>query len=196
MAETKRKTRDGGRRERSSKKPKPNKKVKSADKSERKGPRLPNALRKELERLNPRTADTDDEEIGSDEEVLGQDLYEYEEGVPEEESKKNRRFDPVDNLDYELPEDFEVRRYLIKMLLCIVAHSCRLQFFFLLKCLLQCFVCVMQDENVSSDDDHGVKNAGEIEDEDEVKEEDEGRTIREIPSETFEGKKMLECVLN
>lgn len=116
MAETKRKTRDGGKRERSSKKPKPNKKGKSAGKSERKGPRLPNALRKELERLNPRTADTDDEEIGSDEEVLGQDLYEYEEGVPEEESKKNRRFDPVDNLDYELPEDFEVRHYLIKML--------------------------------------------------------------------------------
>ncbi|KAK9945694.1 hypothetical protein M0R45_011193 [Rubus argutus] len=102
MAETKRKTRDEGRRERS--------------------------------------------KIGSDGEVLGQDLYEYEEGVPEEESKKNRRFDPVDNLDYELPEDFE-------------------------------------DENVSSDDDNEVKNAGVIEAEDEVKEEDEGRTIREIPSE-------------
>lgn len=45
---------------------------------------------------------------------------------------------------------------------------------------------------MSSDDDNELKNAGEIE----AKEEDEGRTIREIPSETFEGKKMLECVLN
>lgn len=49
---------------------------------------------------------------------------------------------------------------------------------------------------MSSDDDNEVKNAGVIEAEDEVKEEDEGRTIREIPSETFEGKIMLECVLN
>lgn len=49
---------------------------------------------------------------------------------------------------------------------------------------------------MSSDDDNELKNAGEIEAEDEAKEEDEGRTIREIPSETFEGKKMLECVLN
>lgn len=49
----------------------------------------------------------------------------------------------------------------------------------------------MQDENVSSDDDNEVKNAGDIEADDEVKEEDEGRTIREIPSETFEGKKIL-----
>ncbi|XP_004290799.1 PREDICTED: uncharacterized protein C57A7.06 [Fragaria vesca subsp. vesca] len=106
MAETKRKSRDDGRRQQS-KKPRTNKKGKgAADKAERKGPRLPNALRKELERLNPRTADSD-EEVPSDEEALAQDLYEYEEGRPEEESKKNRRFDPVDNLDYELPEDFE-----------------------------------------------------------------------------------------
>ncbi|PRQ26398.1 putative small-subunit processome, Utp14 protein [Rosa chinensis] len=161
MAETKRKTRDDGSRQRSSsKKPKTSKKGKSADKAERRGPRLPNALRKELDRLNPRTADSD-EEIGSDEEALGQDLYEYEEGLPEEESKKNRRFDPVDNLDYELPEDFE-------------------------------------DENVSSDDDNEARNGGESEADDEVKEENDGRRIGEMPTQTVEGrrKKMNNVVVS
>lgn len=41
------------------------------------------------------------------EEVDG-DVYEYEEGVPEEERGKNKRFDDVDRLEYELPSDFEV----------------------------------------------------------------------------------------
>ncbi|PQQ03114.1 hypothetical protein Pyn_33969 [Prunus yedoensis var. nudiflora] len=60
---------------------------------------------KELERLNPF-----DEGFGSDEdqeEVYGRDLYEYEEELPEEESKKNRRYDPVENLEYKMPEEFE-----------------------------------------------------------------------------------------
>ncbi|KAE8657654.1 ABC transporter B family member 5 [Hibiscus syriacus] len=35
------------------------------------------------------------------------DVYEYEDEVPQEESRKNRRFDPVDNYEYEIPEDFE-----------------------------------------------------------------------------------------
>ena len=73
-------------------------------KNARKGPRLPTAIRQEVERLNPRQ-DFDDEDIESDE---GNDVYEYEEGVPEEESKKNRRFDRVENYEYELPENFEV----------------------------------------------------------------------------------------
>ncbi|BBN68505.1 U3 ribonucleoprotein family protein [Prunus dulcis] len=41
------------------------------------------------------------------EEVYGRDLYEYEEELPEEESKKNRRYDPVENLEYQMPEEFE-----------------------------------------------------------------------------------------
>ncbi|CAB4291839.1 unnamed protein product [Prunus armeniaca] len=102
MAETKRKSRGEakGRRGKPSKKQK-----KGTDTRERKGPRLPNALRKELERLNPV-----DEGFGSDEdqeEVYGRDLYEYEEELPEEESKKNRRYDPVENLEYQMPEEFE-----------------------------------------------------------------------------------------
>ncbi|XP_050363298.1 uncharacterized protein C57A7.06 [Argentina anserina] len=146
MAETKRKTRDDGRRQQRGGGG-GGKKGKGGDKAERKGPRLPNALRKVLDRPNPRTADSD-EELASDEETLAQDLYEYEEGRPEEESKKNRRFDPVDNLDYELPEDFE-------------------------------------DENVSSDDDNEAQNDAE----DEFKSENDGRRIREIPSEPTEGRK-------
>lgn len=103
MAETKRKSRG----EAKGKRGKPSKKQKKGtDTRERKGPRLPNALRKELERLNPV-----DEGFGSDEdqeEVYGRDLYEYEEELPEEESKKNRRYDPVENLEYQMPEEFEV----------------------------------------------------------------------------------------
>lgn len=75
----------------------------------RRGPRLPNALQKELNRLNPaveRGFSDGDEDINFDD-TVGNDVYEYEEGVPEEESKKNKRFDPVDNYEYELPEDFE-----------------------------------------------------------------------------------------
>ncbi|KAJ8898612.1 hypothetical protein K2173_004225 [Erythroxylum novogranatense] len=71
------------------------------------GPRLPNALRKELDRVNPKNqfnSGEEDEDISSDE---GNDFYEYEEGVPEEESKKNRRYDPVDNYEYELPDQFQ-----------------------------------------------------------------------------------------
>ncbi|KAM3345365.1 hypothetical protein P3S68_025074 [Capsicum galapagoense] len=67
----------------------------------RTGPRLPNTMLKELQ-LPKRYTDSDDDEI-----VNNNDLYEYEEGVAEEESKKNRRFDPVQNYQYELPDDFE-----------------------------------------------------------------------------------------
>ena len=86
------------------------KKKKSKGNDVRKGPRLPNSLRKEIERLNPSTQlNSDDEDINSDEgEFLTDDIYEYEEKIPQEESRKNRRFDPVENFEYELPEDFEV----------------------------------------------------------------------------------------
>ncbi|CAI9288695.1 unnamed protein product [Lactuca saligna] len=72
------------------------------EKNWKKGPHLPNALQKELNSLNP--TNRSDEEIHSDEDI---DVYEYEENIPEEESKKNRRYDPVDNFEYELPKDFE-----------------------------------------------------------------------------------------
>ncbi|XP_072977853.1 uncharacterized protein C57A7.06 [Typha angustifolia] len=69
------------------------------------GPRLPAALRKELDHLNPdrnSSSDAEDDD-GRDRD----DVYEYEESIPEEESRKNRRFDPVDSYEYELPEEFE-----------------------------------------------------------------------------------------
>ena len=36
------------------------------------------------------------------------DVYEYEEDEAPEDSCKNRRFDDVERLEYELPSDFEV----------------------------------------------------------------------------------------
>uniref|UniRef100_A0A803L0C6 Uncharacterized protein n=1 Tax=Chenopodium quinoa TaxID=63459 RepID=A0A803L0C6_CHEQI len=83
---------------------------------ERRGPRLPSAFRKQLDNLgNPNLYGNsdddveDDEVIDSDEGELNyvKDLYEYEEEVAEEESKKNRRFDHVENYEYELPEKFK-----------------------------------------------------------------------------------------
>ncbi|CAN0889043.1 U3 small nucleolar RNA-associated protein 14 [Linum grandiflorum] len=72
----------------------------------RTGPHLPNALLKEMDGMNPssRFDEELDEDVGFD---AGKDFYEYEEGVPEEEAKKNRRFDNIKNFEYELPEDFE-----------------------------------------------------------------------------------------
>lgn len=75
------------------------------EKKKRKGPRLPNSLRKEIDRLNTNSLNGSDEDIDSDE---ARDFYEYEEPLPQEESGKNRRFDPVENYEYELPEKFEV----------------------------------------------------------------------------------------
>ncbi|XP_024026216.1 uncharacterized protein C57A7.06 [Morus notabilis] len=113
MAETKRKSRDNP----NGKKSKKQKTLATQrdNKRKRRGPRLPSKFRKELDRLNPSGAGRSpsgsdaEERIDSDEgEVYaGNDVYEYEEGVTEEESKKNRRFDQVENLEYEMPEDFE-----------------------------------------------------------------------------------------
>lgn len=60
-----------------------------------------------MNHANPSTSD--DEEIDSDD---ANDVYEYEEAVPEEESSKNRRYDPVENFEYELPQQFEVGLFL------------------------------------------------------------------------------------
>lgn len=107
MAEKKRKSKEGsgggGRLQNRRKNSKPNTVKK------RTGPRLPSNFRKELDLVNHNTLDGgSEEEIHSDEGELGNNLYEYEEGVPEEESKKNRRFDPVENFEYDLPADFKV----------------------------------------------------------------------------------------
>ncbi|KAK2965173.1 hypothetical protein RJ640_019928 [Escallonia rubra] len=114
MVETKRKTRDeskgnkgGGQRMRNhtnSNQKKGTKTNKREERRKRTGPRLPNALQREIDLKNPRAPSISDEEIDSDE---ANDLYEYEEAIPEEQSKKNRRYDPVDNLEYELPDDFK-----------------------------------------------------------------------------------------
>lgn len=105
MVEKKRKDRDENRHKNRGEFKKKNKKNgRNSSKQDREarrrtGPRLPNALRKELDRLNPTTQLSEDDATN--------DLYEYEEALPEEESKKNKRFDPVDNYEYELPEEFE-----------------------------------------------------------------------------------------
>lgn len=75
---------------------------KSEDEKRRTGPRLPQSLRKELDRINP-----NDQSCSEEDEGINGDVYEYEEEVPEEESKKNRRFDSVENYEYKLPEDFK-----------------------------------------------------------------------------------------
>ncbi|KAI3930259.1 hypothetical protein MKW92_033836, partial [Papaver armeniacum] len=117
MAETKRKRIDNGGKRKPIQSSSGNKKRRKNKKDEKhSGPRLPNQLRKQIEFLDNikpvhSDGDEDDEEIDSDEEVGGlhinDDLYEYEEVIPEEESKKNRRFDPVDNLEYELPDEYK-----------------------------------------------------------------------------------------
>lgn len=111
MAGMKRKSREGNKGKAAFKKKKNQSSSGGADgRRKRTGPRLPNAMLKELQ-LPKRYTDSDDDEIGSgdgDDVVVNNDLYEYEEGVAEEESKKNRRFDPVQNYQYELPDDFEV----------------------------------------------------------------------------------------
>nr|XP_009417726.1 PREDICTED: uncharacterized protein C57A7.06 [Musa acuminata subsp. malaccensis] len=71
----------------------------------RHGPRIPTALHKDLKRLNPERSH--DESDWESEEMMEENAYEYEEAVAEEEARKNRRFDSVENYEYELPEDFE-----------------------------------------------------------------------------------------
>jgi U3 small nucleolar RNA-associated protein 14 len=67
------------------------------------GPHLPNKMRRELESLAPardRGSDSDDED-----DVVGEDVYEYEEGVPEEEARKNDRYDAVKTYEYDFDSD-------------------------------------------------------------------------------------------
>uniref|UniRef100_A0A0D9VTV7 Uncharacterized protein n=1 Tax=Leersia perrieri TaxID=77586 RepID=A0A0D9VTV7_9ORYZ len=71
----------------------------------RHGPRLPTALRRQLDALgpDPSRGSDDDEEAGSDEGA--DDVYEYEEAVPEEEAGKNGRYDAVEKYEYEFDSD-------------------------------------------------------------------------------------------
>ncbi|EMS48037.1 U3 small nucleolar RNA-associated protein 14 [Triticum urartu] len=69
------------------------------------GPHLPNKLRRELESLGPardRGSDNDDDD---EDDVVGEDVYEYEEGVPEEEARKNDRYDAVAKYEYDFDSD-------------------------------------------------------------------------------------------
>lgn len=104
------------------------KKRKDDSNNKKKGPRLPSQLRKEIDLLNPNPTNVEDA-IDSDESegLAGRnDLYEYDEPIPQEELKKNRRFDPVDNLEYELPDEFEVwvssllPRFLLFLFVCVL----------------------------------------------------------------------------
>ncbi|KAL6978382.1 hypothetical protein U1Q18_020050 [Sarracenia purpurea var. burkii] len=110
MAEKKRKTRGHNRESTkklnhsSFKTPSNTKKNKKGEMRKRTGPHLPNALLKELDLVNHSNPSNTDEEITSDD---ANDVYEYEEVIPEEESGKNRRYDPVENFEYELPEQFK-----------------------------------------------------------------------------------------
>lgn len=104
VAEARQKTQRGNKKR---KLPKPKTIKAKGERSKKTGPRLPLVMRKELERLNHRTVESDGE-IGSDDALYNGDVYEYEESVPEEETKKNNRFDPVENFEYELPDNFEV----------------------------------------------------------------------------------------
>nr|GLL43488.1 uncharacterized protein C57A7.06-like isoform X1 [Ipomoea trifida] len=70
----------------------------------RHGPGLPNVLRKQIALQDASDSDA------ADSDVAAGDLYEYEQGFAEEESKKNKRYDPVENYLselHELPEDFK-----------------------------------------------------------------------------------------
>ncbi|CAH9146993.1 unnamed protein product [Cuscuta epithymum] len=63
------------------------------------GPGLPNVLRKQLALQNASDTDSIDSDFAAD-----NDLFENEEVVAEEESKKNKRYDPVDNYLGELQD--------------------------------------------------------------------------------------------
>ncbi|TKY61773.1 U3 small nucleolar RNA-associated protein 14 [Spatholobus suberectus] len=94
MGEKKRKERDEGNRRRQKSKRNPDTQRK------KRGPRLPSSLQKQLDRLNPTTSfDT----IDSDDDI---DVYEYEEERAEEESTKNKRYDPA-SVDDDLSQEIE-----------------------------------------------------------------------------------------
>ncbi|CAD6211133.1 unnamed protein product [Miscanthus lutarioriparius] len=72
-------------------------------KRQRHGPQLSKAMRRELDEMGPGPARGSDDEEGSDE--VAEDVYEYEEGVPEEEAGKNGRYDAVAKYEYNFDSD-------------------------------------------------------------------------------------------
>ncbi|KAF6141865.1 hypothetical protein GIB67_003236 [Kingdonia uniflora] len=78
------------------------------DNRKKRGPRLPSAIRKEIGIVKHNPGDSE-EDLDSDQGDEELDPFELEdEPLAEEDLKKNRRFDPVDNLEYKFPEEFEV----------------------------------------------------------------------------------------
>ncbi|KAF7102350.1 hypothetical protein CFC21_103506 [Triticum aestivum] len=69
------------------------------------GPHLPNKLRRELESLGPARDRGSDDDDDDEDDVVGEDVYEYEEGVPEEEARKNDRYDAVAKYEYDFDSD-------------------------------------------------------------------------------------------
>ncbi|XP_070018853.1 uncharacterized protein [Nicotiana sylvestris] len=108
IAELKRKNRGGGSSQNKGRKDFKKRKQNShkGKDGRRKGPRLPKAMLKVLQ-LPKIFNEHSDEDISSSDEAVN-DFFENEEGVAEEESKKNKRFDHVENFQYELPYDFEI----------------------------------------------------------------------------------------
>ncbi|OQU92618.1 hypothetical protein SORBI_3001G376900 [Sorghum bicolor] len=72
-------------------------------KRRRHGPQLSKAMRRELDAMGPGAARGSDDEEGSD--GVAEDVYEYEEGVPEEEAGKNGRYDAVAKYEYNFDSD-------------------------------------------------------------------------------------------
>ncbi|CAD6341639.1 unnamed protein product [Miscanthus lutarioriparius] len=72
-------------------------------KRRRHGPQLSKAMRRELDAMGPGPTRGSDDEEGSD--AVAEDVYEYEEGVPEEESGKNGRYDAVAKYEYNFDSD-------------------------------------------------------------------------------------------
>ncbi|KAL4305256.1 hypothetical protein AHAS_Ahas16G0060100 [Arachis hypogaea] len=169
MPVTKRKHRDETSHRRGHSKPSRN-----AKKKKKTGPRLPSSLQKQLERLNPTVPIESDQDIDSadgdaaERDLLPHDFYEYEEQRAEEESKKNKRYDPgsVDNLQLPIDRSDESEDESIQS----------------------------DDDNEDDDDDDGLKRTGGAADDD-SSEEGDGRHTRMLqgitgmPSEAFEGKK-------
>ncbi|KAJ0265081.1 hypothetical protein HA466_0014380 [Hirschfeldia incana] len=77
----------------------------AANSKKRRGPYLPNSILKIIA-THKRPLNSDDEEVDPDDEN-GVELYEYEEGIPEEESRKNNRYGRLHNYEFKLPDDFE-----------------------------------------------------------------------------------------
>uniref|UniRef100_A0A7N0TJL1 Uncharacterized protein n=1 Tax=Kalanchoe fedtschenkoi TaxID=63787 RepID=A0A7N0TJL1_KALFE len=93
------------------------KKGKGGGRDRKTGPRLPEAMRKQIDMIGSKRGyeEEEEEETSEGEEEVPRDygvedvndLYEYVAEKPQEELQKNRRFDTVEKLKIDLPDDFE-----------------------------------------------------------------------------------------